>query len=156
VNSDAFGVFKNEAAARKALVGLAREQELCLRMLGLEESRGSCFAYQIGKCRGACVGQEPLPLHAARLKLALIPHRLKVWPFAGPIGIRERNANDREQVHVVENWRHLATLEEGDELPGRTKPQPFDIDVYRILLRYLNAKIRPRIFMLPTEKLDAA
>lgn len=156
VNSDAFGVFKNEAAARKALLGLARDQELCLRMLGLEESRGSCFAYQIGKCRGACVGLEPLPLHAARLKMALIPHRLKAWPFPGPIGISERNANDREQVHVIENWRHLATLEDGDELPGRTKPQPFDIDVYRILLRYLNAKVRPRIVTLPTENLDAA
>jgi DNA polymerase-3 subunit epsilon len=158
VASDAFGVFKSEGAARKALVGLAREHELCLRMLGLEESRGSCFAYQIGKCRGACVGLEPLPLHAARLKLALIPHRVKSWPFPGPIGIRERNPNDREQIHVIDNWRHLATLEEGDELPSRTKPQPFDVDVYRILLRYLNTKARPRIIKLPApiEEMDAA
>jgi DNA polymerase III subunit epsilon len=158
VKSDAFGVFKSEAAARKALEGLAREHQLCMRMLGLEESRGSCFAYQIGKCRGACVGLEPLPLHAARLKMALIPHRLKPWPFSGPVGISERNPNDREQIHVIDDWRHLATLEEGDELPERSKPQPFDIDVYKILLRYLNTKARPRIVPLPrrTEQLDVA
>lgn len=157
-NSDAFGVFKSAAVARRALVGLAREHELCLRMLGLEVSRGSCFAYQLGKCRGTCLGLEPLPLHAARLKMALIPHRLKPWPFPGPVGIQERNANDQEQIHVIDRWRHLATLAEGAALPSRAKAQPFDIDVYRILLRYLTSKQRPRIVPLPhsSEDLDTA
>jgi len=155
-NSDAFGVFKNEAAARKALTGLAREHELCLRMMDLEHSRGSCFAYQVGKCRGACVGKEPLPLHAVRLKLALLPHRLKSWPFAGAVGIRERSFTELEQLHIIDNWRHIATLEAGDELPGRRKPQPFDIDVYKILLRYFNAKARPRIVNWPEADPDVA
>jgi DNA polymerase-3 subunit epsilon len=155
-SSDAFGVFRSEVEARKALVGLAREHELCLRMMDMEVSRGSCFAYQMGKCRGACVGKEPLPLHAARLKLALLPHRLKPWPFAGAVGIRECGMQDQEQLHVIDNWRHLVTLNEGDELPSLVKAQPFDIDVYRILLRYLNAKARPRIVELSTADLDAA
>jgi DNA polymerase-3 subunit epsilon len=154
--SDVFGVFRNAAAARKALAGLAREHELCLRAMDLEDARGSCFAYQVGKCRGACVGKEPLPLHAMRLKLALLPHRLKQWPFAGAVGIRERDELAHEQVHVINNWRHIVTLENGDELPGEKRPQPFDIDVYKILLRYLNTKSRPRIVELPQADSDAA
>jgi DNA polymerase-3 subunit epsilon len=153
--SDAFGVFRSEGAARKALTGLAREHELCLRVMDLEDSRGSCFAYQMGKCRGACVGREPLPLHAMRLKLALTPHRLQAWPFAGAIGIRERSEDDHEQIHVIDNWRHVVTLEEGDELPGARRPQPFDIDVYRILQRYFHSSSRPDIVELPQADSDA-
>ena len=61
-----FGVFHCEQDARKALADIARAQQLCLKVLGLEESAGSCFALQMGKCRGACVGREPRVLHAMR------------------------------------------------------------------------------------------
>jgi DNA polymerase III subunit epsilon len=155
-HSDVFGLFKNEASARKALLGLAREEQLCLKMLGLEKSLGSCFAYQLGKCRGACVGKEDLRLHAMRLKLALMPHKMKAWPFPGPIGIRERSADDYEQVHVIDNWRHIATIEAGDEMPGRRQAQPFDLDVYKILLRYFKTKARPRIVEIPVADLEDA
>ncbi len=64
--------FTREKDARKALSDIARASQLCLKVLGLEESDGSCFALQVGKCRGACVGKEPLILHAMRLKLALV------------------------------------------------------------------------------------
>jgi len=75
--------------------------------------------------------------HALRLKLALAPHRMKEWPFAGRVGIREAGANGMVQLHVLDGWRHLGTLDEGDELPARSRTQPFDLDVYRILVRHL-------------------
>ncbi len=56
----------------------------------LEESAGSCFALQLGKCRGACAGKEPLILHAMRLKLALSVAEDQSWPFPGRIALRER------------------------------------------------------------------
>src|SRR6202171_4528706 len=45
-----FGVFHSEKDARKALTDIARARELCLKILGLEDSAGSCFAYQVGQC----------------------------------------------------------------------------------------------------------
>jgi DNA polymerase III subunit epsilon len=59
-----FGLFRSRKDARKALTDIARAQQLCLKVLGLEQSDGSCFALPVGKCRGACVGKEPLALHA--------------------------------------------------------------------------------------------
>ncbi len=65
------GVFHSHKDARKALTDIARAQRLCMKILGLEQGTGSCIAYQFGKCKGACVGEEPLMLHALRLRMAL-------------------------------------------------------------------------------------
>ncbi len=57
------GVFHSHKDARKALMDIARAHLLCLKVMGLEQSAGSCFAYQLGKCKGACAGKEALILH---------------------------------------------------------------------------------------------
>ena len=76
-----FGVFHSPKDARKALTEIARAHQLCLKVLGLEQSEGSCFALQVGKCRGACVGKEPLILHTMRLQLALSALKIKAGRF---------------------------------------------------------------------------
>ena len=149
--ADAFGLFRTEAAARRTLTAIAREHQLCLKVLGLERTSGSCFAHQLRRCAGACVGAEPLARHTARLKLALAPQRVKEWPFRGPIGIREVSPSGLEQVHLIDAWRHIATLQEGDSIPGRRFAEPFNIDVYHILTRYLGKDVRRRIVELPEE-----
>ncbi len=145
---DCFGLYRTRSAARRALMSVAREERLCLKALGLEAAEGSCFAYQLGRCAGACVGEEPLRRHAARLKLALAGQRLKGWPFEGPVGVRETRADGRAQLHVFDEWRHLKTLceDEGGDYPaleslGPAHRAPFDLDVYRILCRHMR---RPR------------
>jgi DNA polymerase III subunit epsilon len=149
--SDCFSLFPSERAAHAALTSLAREHRLCAKMLGLEDTEGSCFAFQLGRCEGACVGRESLARHTVRVKLALAPLRLKPWPFAGPIGIRERSANGREQLHVLDAWRHLATLDSQDQSQldfegmSRGDRLAFDLDVYRIVQRYLSKARRPAV-----------
>ena len=54
-------------------------------MLGLESGAGSCFGIQVGRCNGACLGREPAALHLARVKMALMPQRLREWPHQGPV-----------------------------------------------------------------------
>ena len=136
-----FGPFRTGNDARKALEGKAREAGLCLKVLGLEAGEGSCVAYQVQKCRGACVGREPRPLHDARLQLALASVRLKAWPFPGPIGIRERAPHARGTcVHVLDRWRHLGTARderEVFEVLRRSVEPGFDADGYRIIARAL-------------------
>jgi DNA polymerase-3 subunit epsilon len=141
-----FGVFHTEKDARKALTDIARARELCLKVLGLEDSAGSCFAYQVGKCRGACLGKEPLILHNMRLQLALSSLKLKSWPFPGRVALRERDPRSGmpefmrgTDLHVVDHWTYLGTArteEELAELGARESSAVFDVDVYRILVRY--------------------
>ena len=131
-----FGVFHSERDARKALLDIAGAKQLCLKMLGLEASEGSCFAYQVGQCKGACVNHEPLMLHHMRLQLALSALKLKAWPFPGRIALRERG-----DLHVLEHWTYLGTAKSEDDLETlRTSRADgaFDPDVYRILVRYLS------------------
>ncbi|MGH8308489.1 MAG: ethanolamine utilization protein, partial [Steroidobacteraceae bacterium] len=151
---DLFGSYRSERAARAALVALAREHRLCLKALGLEAAEGSCFAYQLGRCDGVCVRRESLARHTARVKLALADTHLKPWPFPGAIGIRERNAAGFEQLHVVDAWQHLATVDadESSEVALERalcrNRAPFDLDAYRIIFRYITRARQPRLVTL--------
>jgi DNA polymerase-3 subunit epsilon len=137
--SQCFGLFRSRKDANKVIADIARAQSLCLKALGLEPGPGSCFAYQLGRCRGACVGREAPALHALRLKLALASLRLKDWPFAGRIALREQDGNGGADLHVCDAWSYIGTARSAAELEDlRAAPTPhFDVDVYRILARYL-------------------
>ena len=154
LESDAasYGPFRTERDARRALEGKAREAGLCLKVMGLEPGPGSCFALQLGRCRGACVGKEALPLHDARLQLALASLRIRAWPFPGPVGIREHAAGGRGTLlHVVDRWQHLGTARDESEVaellcsPSRAE---FDPDAYRIISRCLEGLAPRDIVML--------
>src|SRR5262249_59662968 len=99
--------------AREALRGLAAEAALCWSTLGLEKREGPCFARQVRKCAGACVGAETREAHHARLRAALAKHALKRWPFRGSIGVREVSlTGDLVEIHVLRDWSWLGTARE--------------------------------------------
>jgi len=136
-----YGVFKSAKAAREALLALADSHGLCARLLGLESGTGRCFAQQIGRCAGACCGQEPLERHLLKVRLALAAHRLQDWPFAGPVGVREHDLHSgRTDIHVFDHWCHLASVQDDAELHevlASARPLAFDIDVYGLLRKRL-------------------
>ena len=151
---EAFGPFRSERDALKALHGKAREAGLCLKTMGLERGEGSCFAYQLGRCRGACVGKEPRALHDARLRLALVSLRIRPWPFQGAVGIRESGvAGAGTVLHVVDRWQHLGTAEDDTAVAALLEGAPvavFDPDSYRIIARCIE-RVAPRdLVMLRT------
>jgi DNA polymerase-3 subunit epsilon len=133
---DCFGLFRSRKDAHRALSDIARARQLCCKLLGLEEAEGSCFAYQLGKCRGACVGKEPAELHGLRVRLALASLRLKTWPFNGRIALREAR-DGLTELHVLDAWGYLGTARSESELTelATAPPAGFDADVYRILVR---------------------
>jgi DNA polymerase-3 subunit epsilon len=136
-----YGPFRSERDAWRALEGKAREAGLCLKLLGREAGDGSCFARQLGHCRGACVGREPLALHDARLQLALASLRVKPWPFPGAVGIREPAPGGLGTVlHVIDRWQHLGTARDAAEIASLLESRSvaaFDADAYRIISRRL-------------------
>jgi DNA polymerase-3 subunit epsilon len=138
---DLYGPFSSRRQAREALRAVAGEAALCWTALGFERRHGPCFARQVKKCAGACVGAETPAAHHARLRDALAPHALKRWPYPDAVGVRESSlTGERTEVHVFRNWCWLATARDESELASVLDAPPrgeFDLDIYRLLVRRL-------------------
>lgn len=155
-----FGLFRSKRGAMNTLREIVREQRLCPRVVGIESGKGACFASQLKQCDGVCAGREKPELHYLRLKLALMPHRLKPWPYPGKIGVREQHADTgRTQLHIFQDWRHLKTVEDEDELQDVLTSHfcaEFDLDIYKLLQRHLQT-CGDTVMMLPAlETMDQA
>ena len=144
-SGNAFGTYRAERDARRALESLAREHQWCFKLLGLESGAGSCVGFQMGRCKGACIGTESAALHRARMRLRLMPLMLEQWPHDGPMMVRE-GGGEQLRYHVIDGWQHLGTVEPGHDdgeleeilrLGRRSRRTAFDIDTYRILTRML-------------------
>jgi DNA polymerase-3 subunit epsilon len=134
-----YGPFSSRRQARETLRALSVEHALCWTLLGLESRPGPCFARQIRRCAGACVGAESREDHAARLADALAAHAIPAWPYPGMAALRERAANgERTDVHVLRDWCWLGTARDEGDLAQiiAAPPRPaFDIDIVKLLLR---------------------
>ncbi|MCW5645313.1 MAG: DNA polymerase III subunit epsilon [Rhodoferax sp.] len=140
------GMFKSAKAARQALLALADAHGLCAQVLGLEAGTGRCFAQQVGRCRGACCGQEDGRRHLLRVQLALAAQRMQDWPFSGRIGVREHDPHTgRTDIHVFDRWCHLATVHDEaalDDALDTRSALAFDVDTYQLLRKRLLAADR--------------
>ncbi|MBI2312501.1 MAG: hypothetical protein HYU77_08370 [Betaproteobacteria bacterium] len=135
-----YGLFRAKREAVNTLRAIAEEQGLCPIVLGLESGKGPCFAHQLKKCRGACVGKENTLTHSARLLAALHKLRVRAWPFRGRVGIRETDSwSGKSELHVLDRWCYLGTVRSDWELfdAGELGSEKlFDLDTYKILTRY--------------------
>jgi excinuclease Cho len=136
--ADLYGLFASRKAALERLRLVVETEKLCAALTGLETvARGrACFACQIARCLGACVGAESVEAHHLRLKAALEEMRIVLWPYAGPIGIVEE-CDGWQQVHVVDHWFYLGSMNYGKKKPRIKRParRTFDVDAYKILVR---------------------
>jgi DNA polymerase-3 subunit epsilon len=137
-----YGLFRSKRKALDTLREIVKNHRLCPRVIGMESGKGACFSNQFQCCNGVCAGKERPELHYLRLKLALVPLRLKDWPYPGKIGIREQDAvSGRTQLHIFEYWCHIKTVEDENELEdvltSRSYPD-FNLDTYKLLQRTLN------------------
>ena len=136
-----YGPFSSRRQARETLRRLARDAGLCWTGLGLERRPGPCFARQLGRCAGACVGAETRETHHARLLMALSDLALRPWPYPGTVGVRETSlVGGITEVHLFRDWCWLGSAREEAEL-GAMLDTPvradFDLDIYRLLVRKL-------------------
>jgi DNA polymerase-3 subunit epsilon len=142
-----YGLYSSQKEATTVLRKIAEANRLCLVALGLD--RGSrrpgtpCFGMQTGRCRGACVGKEPLLTHQARVCAVLSKFRLRAWPYKGRVAIREQDASSSAaDLHVFENWRYVGTADDEASLAAlldTTSVPPFDADIFKLLTKYLGA-----------------
>jgi len=64
-------VFTSKEKAKTRLSYLVENYSLCQKLSGLYETEGACFHYQVGICKGACIGKEPPTDYNARAAKAL-------------------------------------------------------------------------------------
>ncbi len=154
VDADLFGLYGTQREARQALRKLAEAHFLCPVRLGLEGERPGkpCSAVKGHHCRGVCIGKEDVSRHSARLMAALGKLRQKTWPFAGPVALVERDPFGMiEDFHVVDRWRYRGLARSDErlrELAESCGELPFDPDIYRILLKYIQGSAL-RVVTLP-------
>ena len=150
-------VYPRRGKARDAVASLTKTHELCPKLMGLEKSVGSCFWYQLHKCRGACVGKETAAIYNARLLAAFDRQRIQAWPYKGPILVEEKVAGSHNVTAiVVDQWCVLGELkqEEYCEPVLESRPRHFDLDTYKILQSFLASKLdRLRIQKMTPEQL---
>lgn len=150
-----YGLFSSRRKAETTLRELAEMHRLCLVTIGLEsrtQANKPCFAHQLRRCEGACVGSEEIAAHQARLEAALKSLKIKTWPYQAAVGLIESGANGRHDVHVVHNWCYLGTAHSEDavwDLLNKAPSRPaFDMDTYKILSRAL-ARRHVKVRALP-------
>jgi len=140
-----YGMFTSQRKAVETLRNLADAYKLCLVQLGLEKpARGKnapCFAHQLKKCKGICIGKESALQHDLRLMEALARLKVETWPYPGPIGVKE-NYGLRDEVHVIDRWCYLGTAQDDTGIETLLTQAPharFDLDTYKILKKYLKS-----------------
>ncbi len=136
VQDNLHGLYHNQRDAQKALRSIADQNQLCLSVLGLEKTTKGrpCFARQLAKCKGACIGEEAPLNHAARLVIAMNKLKVASWPYPGIVGIKEGG-----DIHLIDHWCYLGTAKnaaEVDDLLLSSQPV-FDRDTYMIVSKAL-------------------
>lgn len=129
------GIYKTKRAAKEALVALARDHNLYDRFLGVEKTSSACFNYRLGKCPGICAGKEKPIKYNLRFIEAFLNSKIKSWPYKGPIIIKEVNAqSEKEEQFLINNW---CVIQKKDGETQKLEDLEFDLDVYKILKRFL-------------------
>jgi DNA polymerase-3 subunit epsilon len=127
--------------------------------MGLEKTRGECFAVQLRKCRGACGAREDTTAYNDRFMSAFEHSRLTAWPYPGPILITERHSQlEGSEGIVVDQWCLRGRLREYDsgEIEHQRLGHDFDLDTYKILQAHLqDPRRRVQLRHLPAGYLAA-
>lgn len=129
--------------ARNYLQSLVYQHELCHRLTHLDSSEQACFHYNIKKCFGACVGEEPPEEYNVRVEMAItkISKRL-----SGSFFFVEKGRTEAEVAVVgVQEGRYLGygfvSIDEGDrsveDLLECLSIAVHDPDAGRIILGYV-------------------
>jgi DNA polymerase III subunit epsilon len=146
------GFFKSRKQAKDFLVTVMDEHDLCEKLLGLEKSNSACFGYRLDKCKGACIGEEAAIRYNMRFLHAFSHRKIKPWPFRGPILIDERNPFDGKiDTFIIDKWCYVGSVSRDHEenvKKNALQIQQFDLDIYKILMRYFKKPAHMRTIRL--------
>lgn len=156
--SSFLGFSRSRRQAKALLASIAKDYGLCEKLLGLEKTSTSCFAYRLNRCKGACTGKEKAAIYNLRFETAFASMKIKTWPFSGPILIEESEFETRKEYFLVNKWCYLGSVivdNEGNRKTDLVNDLTFDLDIYKILRRFLkNPANRKKIQIVKKEQLN--
>ena len=132
-----YGVYTSRMKAKARLESLAKTFQLCPKLVGLETAKGACFRYQLGLCKGACIGKEPAELYNRRVEYALERSKIEAWPFKGELSV----AISETKALIIDQWvvkGYITAFDDGTTHLERIA-NGFDMDTYKIIRSYLRA-----------------
>ena len=142
-----YGLFYSKREAHAYLKAIAKKHHLCEALLGLEKriEGKSCFGYQVKQCGGACLNLTPITLYNLQLKTVLELFKVQVWPYSGPIAIKEGG-----EMIVIDKWCYLGTAINEDELYelAESGEAEFDLDIYKIVKKALAGPYKKQVLEL--------
>ena len=148
------GIFRSNRQAKDFLIAQGKEFQLCEKLLGIEKTHTSCFAYRLGLCKGACIQEEKPISYMMRFAEAFSGNAVKKWPFSGPVVISEEDeCEETAEYFVVDKWCLLSQHNEHSAILEEVKKEAyvFDVDTYKLLVRFLENKSHwKQIKVLPT------
>jgi DNA polymerase-3 subunit epsilon len=151
--STILALYDKRGTAKTSLLTIVKTFDLCPKLCGLEKAKAACFSYQLGRCKGACIGKESPDIYNRRLLLAFEHKRIQSWPYDGPVIVREITPGSaRTNGFIVDQWSIIGKInQEEDFEPVVTHYQAiFDYDAYKILRSFMtqrgaNIEITPYI-----------
>jgi DNA polymerase-3 subunit epsilon len=121
---------------------MVEKYSLCQKLSGLYPSDASCFHYEIGACKGACIGKESPDLYNQRAMKVISGNNLTVSNML--IIDAGRNGEERSVVKV-ENGKYAgfgyftASYAEHDQgiIHSCVHEYPDNLEVQQIIKQYL-------------------
>lgn len=130
-----YGVYSTKTQAKARLESLVKTFDLCPKLMDLEKSKGACFRYHLGICKGACIGEEDVEKYNRRVEYALERSKIESWPFKGELAVKISET----KALIIDQWiiKGYMTAVEGSEAYVERIKNGFDIDTYKILRSYI-------------------
>jgi DNA polymerase-3 subunit epsilon len=141
--STILALYDKRGAAKTSLLTIVKTFDLCPKLCGLEKAKGACFSYQLGKCKGACIGKESSDVYNRRLLLAFEHKRIQSWPYEGPVIVREMTPGGTvTSGFIVDQWSIIGKISQEEDFdPVVTHYEAiFDYDAYKILRSFMTQR----------------
>jgi DNA polymerase III subunit epsilon len=132
------GIFRNKMDLKNKLNSFVKTHGLCPKLLGLEKLGGACFSYQLGQCKGACIGKVSAEEYNNIFDKALSSMKIEEWPYDKAVQITEDNGDAKETL-TFDKWCLVNSSDE--ELTQEVENFTFDLDIYKILKRHLSLNL---------------
>lgn len=129
-----YGLYESRMKAKKRVDELTRTFQLCPKLMGTEKTKGACFSYSLGRCKGACLGLENTESYNRRFETAMENNRIAAWPYDTPITLP---INEEGESVIINNWIIQGFLNNDGEPVIDSLERNFDVDEYKITRRFM-------------------
>jgi DNA polymerase III subunit epsilon len=96
--------FANKAEAMGFLNSVVDKYDLCQKLCGIYQSANQCFHYEIGACKGACIGKESPVVYNSRAEKVLDKY---YFGFQNLLIIDSGRNKDEQVVVKIENGKYM-------------------------------------------------